>query len=89
MTQLDTLNLNDLYQEIVELAREQGVADQATWDELCDEVIDSHAELAELNTDQNTEAYRTQLHAMWGEYKLEAGEETLGSAGEDPDFPKA
>ena len=88
MAELDTLNLNDLYQESVELAREQGVADQTTWNELCDEVLESHADMGEMSDDQNVETFRTQLHAMWSQYNTEAGEETLAAASEDPEAPR-
>ena len=88
MANLDTLDRNDLYKEIADLARDQGVSDQPTWDELVDEVIDSHLEMGELNADQDLENVRTLLHEAWEEYKRESGPERPEAIDEDPTAPR-
>ena len=86
---LDTLSTADLYNEIAELAREQGVDNEDDWKLLCDDVVESHLDLGELNDDQDTEIIKKRLYGMWNEYQLEAGEESLAAASEDPEAPHA
>lgn len=84
---LDTLNRSDLFAEIADLAREEGISNQVEWNELCDEVVESHSDLGELNDDQNLENLREALHAGWTEYVRESGPESQSAVAEDPDFP--
>lgn len=86
---LDTLSQADLFNEISELARSQGVATQAAWDELADEVVESHLLLGELDPDQNLVGLKTTLRGLWQEYNREAGEESASAIDEDPQAPKA
>jgi uncharacterized protein YihD (DUF1040 family) len=72
---LDTLSRDELFKEIADLAREQGVADESMWKELVDQVIDSHLELGELDKDQDLVGLKTILQDSWGEYKREMGQE--------------
>jgi hypothetical protein len=89
MTNLDTLNTGDLFAEISDLAREQGVTSQEDWSELCDEVIDSHFDIGELNDDQDLEGKREGLRMMWAEYQRESGPESMNALSEDPEAPHA
>jgi hypothetical protein len=84
---LDTLNRAELFEEVTELAREQGITDQAEWNELCNEVVDSHFEIGELNDDQDLEGVKAALHLAWNEYQREAGPESANAIAEDPNFP--
>lgn len=84
---LDTLNQAELYTEIAELAREAGVATQEIWNELCDEVIESHFDIGELNDDQDLDGITEILHQMWAEYSRESGPESLNAIAEDPEAP--
>ena len=86
---LETLSNAELFTEISELAREQGVTSQDMWDELCDEVLESHQDIAEHNADQDTEGKRGVLHAMWAEYSENSGPESAGAIAEDPEAPNA
>ncbi len=87
MTQLDTLSTADLFTEISDLAREQGVASREMWDELVDETLESHVAIGELNDDQDLEQKRQTLHEMWGEYERASSPESLNAVGEDPESP--
>ncbi len=69
---LDTLSNAELFEEISDLARDQGVATEDMWKQLVDEVLDSHLELGELDKDQDLENKKQVLSDMWGEYEREA-----------------
>lgn len=86
---LDTLNRGELLQEITELAREQGVTSQETWNELCDEVLESHVGLGEMDDDQENETLKQTLYMGWKEYEFLSGEESLDAINEDPEAPMA
>ncbi|MCC7357512.1 hypothetical protein IT408_03330 [Candidatus Uhrbacteria bacterium] len=85
---LDTLNSGELLQEIMELARVQGVTSQEMWNNLCNEVLESHEQLGELGDEENTSILRQTLYMGWMEYELLAGEESLDSIDEDPRSPR-
>ncbi len=73
---LTTLTIDELYQEVADLARDQGVADKETWHDLVEEVVEGHADLGELDDEQDTEGMKEVLRNKWEEYKEEAGEES-------------
>lgn len=72
---LDTLSHAELFEEISDLAKEQGVATKEVWDELVSEVLESHLSLGELDKDMDLENMRTMLCGMWEEYRIEASAE--------------
>jgi len=76
---LTTLTVGELFAEIADLAREQGVAEQGAWNELVDEVVDSYLELGELDKDQDTEGMQEILRAKWKEFKSGAAAEDAGA----------
>jgi hypothetical protein len=84
---LDTLNRAELFDEIAELARAEGITDQMEWNELVDEVLDSHFNIGELNDDQDIEGVRQALHMAWSEYQGESGPESSSAIAEDPQYP--
>ncbi len=85
MANLDTLSDGELYNEIAELARAQGVATQEDWNNLVEEVIESHFDIGELNDDQDLEGKRSALNGMWSTYRSTAGEETPTQIDQDPE----
>lgn len=89
MIHLDTLNRGELFNEISELAREQGVSTKDTWSQLVDEVLDSHLSDAELDPDGDLVGLKTALTDMWEVYESTAGEETPAQISEDPEAPHA
>lgn len=86
---LDTLNQGDLYTEIAELARTEGVSSQVDWNELVDEVVESHNDLGEMNDDQSQEALKEMLKMSWAQYQRESGPESGSAIAEDPRDPHA
>lgn len=72
---LTTLTTDDLYHEIVELAREQAATTRELWNEIVDEVVEGHVDLGELDSDQNTEGMKEVLRAKWNAFKEELAEE--------------
>lgn len=71
------LNIDDLYAEVADLARDQGVADKETWVELVEEVVEGHLDLGEIDMETDTEAMKEVLRTKWEEYKEEAAAEGL------------
>jgi hypothetical protein len=69
---LTTLTTEDLYEEISDLARDQGVSSKEQWDEMVEDVVEDHLELGELDLDQDTEGIKDTLKARWGAYKKES-----------------
>ncbi len=86
---LETLNRAELFQELSELAREEGIASKEMWDDLVEEVVESHEDLGELNDDQDLEGMKTALKEAWTEYAAESAPETAGAISEDPEAPSA
>lgn len=72
---ITTLTLDDLYEEISDLARDQGVATKEQWDEMVEDVVEDHLDLGELDLDQDTEGMKDVLRGRWGSYKKESSSE--------------
>jgi len=81
---LDTLSNAELFEEISDLARDQGVANKDLWRQMVDEVLDSHLSLGELDKDEDLENKKQILTDMWEEYEREAGNEMKGNIKEEP-----
>lgn len=67
-----TLTLEDLFSEIGDLARDQGVASKEQWDELVEDIIEDHLDLGELDLDQDTEGMKEVLSSRFGAWKKES-----------------
>ncbi len=89
MTKLDFLNQGDLFSELSDLARRNGVSDQSSWHDLVEATVESHRELGELDKDEDLEGLKEQLRGMWDEYKRQAGEMDQAAIDEDPESPRA
>lgn len=72
---LTTLTADELYDEIADLARDQGVSDKERWDELAEEVLESHLSLGEIDLDEDTEGIKEIISGRWVSYKKELAEE--------------
>lgn len=89
MPNLDTLNRGELFNEIVELARANGVNGREGWSELVDEVLDSHLDLAELDPDNDLQGLKDALVAQYDEYVRESGPMSDRAIDQDPETPRA
>ncbi len=69
---LTTLTLEDLYSELSDLARDQGIDSKESWDELIDEVVEGHLDLGELDLEQDIEGMKELLRARWDAFKKES-----------------
>lgn len=69
---ITTLTLEDLYLELSDLARDQGINEKEAWDELIDEVVEGHLDLGELDLEQDTEGMKELLRARWPAFKKES-----------------
>lgn len=72
---LTTLTLNELYEEISDLARDQGAADRVAWNELVGDVMEAHMAVGEIDLDEDTEGMKEELSAKWFQFKKEMAEE--------------
>ena len=72
---LTTLTLEDLYSEIADLARDQGVNSKEQWDEMVEDVVEDHLDLGELDLEEDSEGMKDDLKAKWGTYKKENSDE--------------
>jgi hypothetical protein len=88
MTNLDTLSRGDLFDELSDLARRQGVQNEDMWRQLVDETIESHLDIGEVDPDQDLEGLREAMYGRWESYWSQAGEERPSSLNEDPKAPR-
>jgi hypothetical protein len=69
-------NANELYNEIVNRARDTGVADQESWDEVVEEVVEEYRTQGLTEEDDDTEGDEDELKAMFPKFHAELrGEE--------------
>lgn len=73
---ITTLTLENLYSELGDLARDQGIDNKESWDELIDEIVEGHLDLGELDLDQDTEGMKEILRARWAAFKKEMAVES-------------
>ncbi len=69
-------NLEELFQEIVETGRENGVVDQEAYHELVDEVIETHREMGEIHDDEPIDSMVELLKDRWSDYQSALGLES-------------
>jgi hypothetical protein len=84
---LTTLTIDELFSEISDLSRDQGVTTKDVWDELVEEVIESHMSLGEIDLEEDTEGMKEILRTKWKHYKQESATEEDGVI-EDEDEAK-
>jgi hypothetical protein len=85
---LTTLTLEDLYSEIADLARDQGVSSKEQWDELVEDVVEDHLDLGELDLEEDSEGIKDDLKAKWGRFKKENTDEDEEEVLEDEEEEK-
>ncbi len=89
MTKLDFLNRGDLFSELSDLARRNGVSNRSTWNDLVEATVESHREIGELDPDQDVQGLKDDLRGMWDEYVRQAGPMDERALDEDPETPRA
>ncbi len=72
---LTTLTPADLYAEIADLARDQGINSKEQWDELVDDVVEDHLDLGELDLEEDSEGIKDDLRGKWPVYKKETADD--------------
>lgn len=80
---LTTLSPEQLYAEISDLARDQGISSKEQWDEMVDDVVEDHLDLGEIDLEEDSESLKDELRAKWTVYKSESVED-----GEELDLEK-
>ncbi|MFH1632205.1 MAG: hypothetical protein ABIA47_04315 [bacterium] len=67
MQNLSTSN-QELFDEIVERATEEGVADQEAFNQLVESMLEDKSGVGELDVDQDIESMEDAIKARWDEY---------------------
>ncbi len=76
MVELFGYNEEGLLEEVLTRARDEGVASQEAWNESVEQVLDDHARLQEVDSDDDLISMREALQARWGDYEVEVGQAT-------------
>lgn len=79
----NTLSIDDLFDELTDLARNQAAEDQETWNGLIEEVIEGHLDAGEMDADDDVVGMKEVLRARWQEYKERQGEESEAAMEEE------
>lgn len=74
MTEAITLDANQIFDEIVARGKAELIVHKEAYDSLVEEVIEAHIDLGELNVDDDTEGWETQLKDRWDEYQARIAE---------------
>jgi hypothetical protein len=82
MEKIKSLTIDDLYEELAELAREEATSARDVWNDLVEEVVEGHVDLGELDPDQDIEGMKEILGAKWHTFKEELAEEAAAEADE-------
>ncbi len=69
MVEFLSYNPEDLHEEVVLRAREQGVATQEAWNETVEQILDEHANWGEMDIDDDLTGIREALQARWEEFE--------------------
>lgn len=73
------VNKQAIFEDIVDRGREQGVVDQETYNELCEEIVQEHVDVGEIDKDSSTVGMSEMLKGRWLDYK-----EALGLDSSEP-----
>lgn len=68
MTENLSFSAEELFEEIVERGRNEGVNTEEGYNDLVDEVIEEHRRVGEYHDDQNLEGYKEQLRGRVSEF---------------------
>ncbi|MDP2631493.1 MAG: hypothetical protein Q8P30_01850 [Candidatus Uhrbacteria bacterium] len=71
MTENLATSNQELFEEVVELAIANGVADREAFDQLVETVLEEHREVGELSADQPIEDMEDAIKARWDEFAAE------------------
>lgn len=66
-----SLDPEELFAELIEQARAQGIGSQEAWDELVDELIDAHLSVGEMDKDEDLAQLQVVLQARYADYSAE------------------
>lgn len=75
------INLESLFDEIVDRGRGEGITNQEGFNELLEEILMGHLDVGELDDQNTTSDLTEQLRSRWPDYK-----EALGLDEEQPEL---
>lgn len=59
----------ELFTEVADRAREEGVTNQEAWNDIVEEVIDEKNEFGEMHPDEDIGVLKEMFRGRWGEYQ--------------------
>ena len=65
----------ELFEEVVEKALAEGVANREAFEQMVDDVLEGHRRWMELDDDQNIEEKEEKLKARWPEYEQQLNDQ--------------
>ena len=69
MVEFPSYNVESLYEEVAERAREQGVASEDAWKELVEEILDERINWGEVDIDDDVTSMREALQEKWKQFE--------------------
>ena len=69
MTQFLNIDREQLFQDLVERGRQQGVTDQEAYHELCDDLVAELLEVGEMDEDADTIGIVSHLKGRWPDFQ--------------------
>ncbi len=72
--EINSYTLEDVIAEVTERAETEGIATEAAWHEMVEEIVEDHVDLGQIDPDQNTEQWKEVVKHMWKDYRLEHSE---------------
>ncbi|OGL66525.1 hypothetical protein A2856_02430 [Candidatus Uhrbacteria bacterium RIFCSPHIGHO2_01_FULL_63_20] len=73
MTENLIVDREELFQEIVELGRTEGINDQEAYNDLVDETVERHRDWGEMHDDSSTVGLSEALRGRWADYRAALG----------------
>ena len=69
MVEFLNYTVNDLYEEVVERAKEQGVTTEEQWNDIVEAILAERADWGEVDIDDDVVGMRDALNLRWKEFE--------------------
>ena len=69
MTEFLDIDREQLFQDLVERGRQQGITDEEAYHELCDDLVTELLEVGEMDKDSDTQGLIDHLKGRWPDFQ--------------------